>query len=349
MATKRIIIADTDEEYIVSIQHKFIEEFFGKIDLEIITDRQYFKELFMKPQSADILIITDELYDNSILKHRIGKVFILTEKEDLSNLNNEESYIFKYSNIREIFGKIISNSKEILDDIGNGNKKTEIVLVDSANGGAGKTTVALGVCANLARNYKNILYMNTVGINTFQYVLGNNKTIDDSECSIFLDEQSISYENIEHIIQKGEFDYLLPFSKPLASLGIDRCIYNRIVQVIKDSGSYDAIIVDADNGFDEYKVNMMGLADRVVIVLNQNLNSVMATEIMVKNINDINSDKYIFVCNNFDENENNAIKEHSIINSKVENYIGHITNYDRKKCRKIAQETAIKKISYLII
>lgn len=349
MATKRIIIADTDEEYIVSIQHKFIEEFFGKIDLEIITDRQYFEELFMMPQSAEILVIAEELYSNSILKHRIGKVFVLTEKEGLNNPNDEECYIFKYSNIREIFGKIISKSEGVLKEIGNSNKKTKIILVDSANGGAGKTTVALGVCVNLARSYKNILYINTVGINTFQYILGQNKTIDDRDCSIFFDERSISYENIEHVVQKDEFDYLLPFSKPLVSLGINSCIYSKIVQVIKDSGKYDAIIIDADNGFDENKVNMMGLADKVIMVLNQNLNSVMATEIMMKSVNDINSDRYIFVCNNFDENRDNAIKEHLMIDSKVENYIGHITDYDRKKCSGIAQEVAIKKISYLII
>lgn len=349
MTAKRVIIADTDEEYIVSIQHKFIEEFFGKIDLEIITDKQYFEELFKMPQSVDILIITDELYDNSILKHRIGKVFVLTEKKDVNNLSSEEYYIFKYSNIREIFGKIISASEEVLKAIGNSNKKTEIILVDSANGGAGKTTVALGVCVNLAKSYKNILYINAAGINTFQYILGQSKMIDDRECSFFLDEQSISYKNVEDIIQKDEFDYVLPFSKPLVSLGINSCIYSKIVQVIKDSGKYDVIIIDADNGFDENKVNMMGEADKVIMVLNQDLNSVMATEIMMKSINDIDSDRYIFVCNNFDENKDNAIKDHLRVSSKVENYIGYINDYDRKKCSGIAQETAIKKLSYLII
>ena len=94
---------------------------------------------------------------------------------------------------------------------------------------------------------------------------------------------------------------------------------------------------------------MMGVADKVIMVLNQDLNSVMATEIMMKSINDIDSDRYIFVCNNFDENKDNAIKDHLRVSSKVENYIGYINDYDRKKCSGIAQETAIKKLSYLII
>lgn len=44
MARPRIIIADTDVNYILSLQLKFVEEFFEKIDLEIITDRNYFEK-----------------------------------------------------------------------------------------------------------------------------------------------------------------------------------------------------------------------------------------------------------------------------------------------------------------
>ena len=38
MAKPRIIIADTDISYIVPLQLKFVEDFFEKVELEIITD-----------------------------------------------------------------------------------------------------------------------------------------------------------------------------------------------------------------------------------------------------------------------------------------------------------------------
>ena len=44
MAKPRIIIADTNEKYIIPLQQKFVEDFFEKIDLEIITDRAFFEE-----------------------------------------------------------------------------------------------------------------------------------------------------------------------------------------------------------------------------------------------------------------------------------------------------------------
>ena len=81
MARPRIIIADTDVNYILSLQLKFIEEFFEKIDLEIITDRDFFEKTFESPQRAEILIISEDLYDLSIQKHNIGNIFLMTEKK----------------------------------------------------------------------------------------------------------------------------------------------------------------------------------------------------------------------------------------------------------------------------
>ena len=43
MDKPRVVIADTDENYIQSIELKFIEDFFDKVQLEIITDQEYFE------------------------------------------------------------------------------------------------------------------------------------------------------------------------------------------------------------------------------------------------------------------------------------------------------------------
>lgn len=46
MARPRVIVADTDESYVIPLQKKFAELFADKIDLEIITDKDYFNQLF---------------------------------------------------------------------------------------------------------------------------------------------------------------------------------------------------------------------------------------------------------------------------------------------------------------
>ena len=49
VAKPRLIIADTDINYIIPLQAKFAEEFPGEIDLEIITEPAYFEQAFRKP------------------------------------------------------------------------------------------------------------------------------------------------------------------------------------------------------------------------------------------------------------------------------------------------------------
>ena len=49
MAKPRIIIADTDINYIIPLQAKFAEEFPDETELEIITDQSYFEQLFASP------------------------------------------------------------------------------------------------------------------------------------------------------------------------------------------------------------------------------------------------------------------------------------------------------------
>ena len=83
MDKPRVVIADTDENYIQSIELKFIEDFFDKVQLEIITDQEYFERLFMTPQSADILIVSEDLYDMSLQKHNIKNIFVMTEQHGL--------------------------------------------------------------------------------------------------------------------------------------------------------------------------------------------------------------------------------------------------------------------------
>ena len=108
MPRPRVIIADEDSDYIIPLQLKFVKEFFNQIDLEIVTDRQYFLELFSKPQKAEILILSEGLYDSSLQKHNIGCIFVMTEQNEQSGteeLNIDKLY--KYTSVKEIFNEIV--------------------------------------------------------------------------------------------------------------------------------------------------------------------------------------------------------------------------------------------------
>lgn len=352
MAKPRIIIADTDANYIIPLQLKFVEEFFEKVDLEIITEEDYFNELFLTPQRADILIVSEELYDSSIQRHNISHVFLMTEQyEEESTADLLVKRIFKYTSIKEIFNEIIGKSAEALNIQEKIKKETQVILVYSASGGTGKTTVAMGISGCLTQNYKNVLYINAERLQTFQNLLENKSPISTSDIYAKLNNPNDNvYGEIKHIIRKEIFNYLPPFKGALMSLGIKYSVFEKIIMSAKRSNEYDFIVVDADVAFDDEKAQIINLADKVIIVTEQTENAVCATNVLVSNINGINQEKYIFVCNKFRNDIYNALITPKLdIKFPINEYIGNFGENISVNVEMLTKQNSIRKIAFLVM
>ena len=268
MARPKVIIADEDANYIVPLQFKFVTDFFNKIDLEIITDRAYFDDYFSKPQNAEILIVSEELYDSFLQRHNIQNIFVMMEQYDEGGTGElNVNQIFKYTSIKEIFNEIIGKSAGALNVAAVEKKETQIILVTSAAGGVGKTTVAMGVAACLVQNYKRVLYIEAASLQSAQYMLENDTPISSPDIYTKLLNPSDSiYADIKHVIRKEVFSYIPPFKAAIMSVGLSKNIYMDIAVSAKKSGEYDYIVVDTDSVFDEFKADLLNVADKVIFV-----------------------------------------------------------------------------------
>jgi len=352
MAKPRVIIADTDVNYVIPLQFKFVEDFFEKVELEIITEENYFNELFSTPQRADILIISENLYDQSVHRHNISHVFLMTEQyeeEQTADLNVNR--IFKYTSIKEIFNEITGKSAEVLKTTQSGKQETQVILVYSASGGTGKTTIAMGVSASLTKNYKRVLYINAARLQCFQHMLENSTAITAADVYAKLTNATDNiYSEIKHVIRKELFSYLPPFKASLMSLGLQYSVYEKIILSAKKSGEYDFIIVDADVSFDEEKAAILNIADKVLIITKQTLASVLATNILVSNINGSSAEKYSFICNDFEKEDSNALISPNVaLKFTVGDYIEHFKRCEGMKPNELAMESSIQRISFLIM
>lgn len=349
MAKQTIILADTDEKFIASLELKFIEELDDDTELEIITSIDFFNDYFSTPKSAQALVVGDNLYTPDLKRHNIDKIFVLTESNDDGGTEDLEiEKVFKYSSPKEIYKQVVSQGNVGVSS--NAVKKTIVALVYSACGGVGKSTVALAVSEALAKSFNSVLYVNAQRINSFQHMLMNQSVIPNSAVSDFTSSTSDIYPKIKHIIRNEKFDYLPPFSMAISSLGLDFSVYEEIIKSAKATKKYDVIVVDTDTTFDEGKANLITLADKVLIVLEQDRRSVFSTGVLLKNISCNDSGKYFFVCNKFDESADNAILsadvEHNFI---VNEYIKKFENYDSMSLSDMANKPDIQKVSYLII
>lgn len=352
MAKPRIIIADTDVSYIIPLQLKFVEEFFEKVDLEIITDEKCFEEMFSTPQHADILIVSEEMYSKSLQRHNITHIFVMNEQfEEEQTADLKINHIFKYTSIKEIFNEITGKSADVFKSKKGITQETQIVLVYSASGGAGKTTLAMGVSVSLTRNYKRVLYINATRLQAFQYLLDNSSCITSADVYAKLANPTETiYTDIKHVIRKEIFSYLPPFKAALMSLGIQYSVFLEIIKAAKKSGDYDFIVVDADVTFDEDKAELISIADKVLVVTNQSLAAVTATNVLVSNVNGMNSDKYIFICNDFIKEDNNALISPNVtLKFTVSDYVDHFRYYEQMKLDDFSKESSIQRVAFLII
>lgn len=84
-------------------------------------------------------------------------------------------------------------------------------MVTSAAGGVGKTTVAMGVAACLAQNYKRVLYINAAHLQAYHHMLDNHSVIATSDVYTRLATSTQDvYAELKHVIRKETFSYLPP-------------------------------------------------------------------------------------------------------------------------------------------
>lgn len=352
MGKPRIILADSDFNYVIPLQYKFISEYFDRIDLEIISSKAYFDKLFSTPQQADILIVSEDMYSNSLPRHNIGKIFLMTEQQEDEQTSNLHVYpIFKYTSVKEIFNEITSTCAGVLQVMTNNEQNPQIVLVYSACGGTGKTTVAMGMCAGLTRNHRRVLYINADHLQTFQHMMDNSSPISGADVySTLLKNERDPFLVLCHTIRKEYFNYLPPFKSSLMALSLKYDIFEKIARAAKESGDYDFIVVDADPSFDAEKAKLFGIADKILLVTTQSRAAVCATNTLAANINDISSDKYIFVCNNFHKDMDNAMIHPDLdIRFTINEYIDHIPHISQLRCDEFAKINSIQKMSMLVI
>lgn len=350
MQKVRIIIADMDENYIMPLKLKFIQDFFDKIDLEIITDRGYFIDFFNKSQNADILIVSEELYDLSIQRHAFSKVFVLVERYEAPDVSESNVIsLLKYTSIEVIFKEIVNKSYPLLDN-GIQEKKSQIIVVTSASGSLGKTTIAMGISAALEKNYKRVLYINADRLQSFQHMLEDAGSLVTTDIfSKLVTTTQDTYFEIKDFVRKEIFSYLPPFKSSLLSLGLEYSIFEKIANSAKRSEEFDFIIIDAEETFDEEKTSLLNIADKVVVVINQGRASVLAANLFVSNVNGIDADKYVFVCNDFDGQKNNAIQsKDAFLKFSVNEYVGHFSDYDKMLPDDFANDRAIQKVAFLV-
>lgn len=302
-----LVFIDLDEAYVTALERKFVEVLGEHADISIITDMCYFSEYFSIPRDIDILVVNEQLYDNSLANHNISLTYILTENQPQDNPDSKLNFIYKYTSVQEIFNQISSNA--IIKDVIGKALETQggLFLMHSPLGGVGTTTLSLGAAIILKKMGYRVLYISMENMQSFVTYINNQSTLPDKFEENIIKANSNTYENIKNNIIKEEIDYLQPFSKPLSMLGIREDNYIELIKSIRASGDYDYIVIDTDSYFSKELLYVMGEADRIFLITNQSKKACLLLEKFSKSIATVSAEKFLIICNKYCEDSPNEL------------------------------------------
>ncbi len=346
-----IILADTEEAYISSLEARFIEELFHKMDLEIITDAEYFQETFNHPRNAKILIVSEALYHPLLKNHSVEHIFVLTEQPQAEEAYEQNVHrIFKYKSVKEIFNEVMYVSSNDFLGERNVEKETQVILVYSPVGGVGKTVTALGLSASLSAGFKKVLYLDAEHIQSFQYFFTSGDVVSNDIYRELARMDTGIYERIRPFIKNEVFDYLPPFRAALSSLNLRFSCFQELVKGIKATREYDFIILDTDSVFDDDKAELIKLADKVLLLITQDRCSTAKMTGLLCNLNCSDSEKYLFICNKYQKDvENELLTEERKNRMIISEYLEQIPNCEQLMVQTMKEITGFQKLAYLFI
>lgn len=298
MENIKIVVADTDEEYLAPLEYKLAEEWNDKGDIEVITSLKYFNEYFSQPRDIFILIINEYLYSEKIRKQNCGHIFILREDEDFQDERQERgncTSLYKYSSVKEIYSRISGTIR--LESTGQATEHTRIYMTYATRGGSGKTLLSLGLSQALKALGNKVLYVCGEDFQDFSVYLENCQGFCSGRFAYSLATQSpgIRQELLPEV-DTQVFDYIRPMEKAPATCQIKGGDYGAFLDVLKNSRLYDVIVFEASTGFSPEKLKLFSMADKVVVFFTPERASLCQLDVFLKSIRR-DDDKLMLVCN----------------------------------------------------
>ncbi len=321
MSEYTIVLADKDDEFLATLELRLQERFGDKVHIQTYSDPEHFHLFFLQPRIVDMLIVSDEWYSADLERHTIHTLIRLAETQGMEDEPTDVGLVlYKYAGMKEIFHELSICMSTRLD--GNAEQAGKMVCVYSACGGAGTTTVALGLASALARAQKTVLYLGTESLQSAPLPLSEQKALLDSRfANAMLSQDEALPELVAEAREHCGFDFLPSFDHSIATYGLTLKHFELLAERLRDSNSYQYIIIDCSSEFTAEKSMLISKCDHTLVVTEQSLAACQKTKALLRDINVHASERFFFVCNKFRPGRKNFLKDTLLGKVSIQEYI----------------------------
>lgn len=239
------------------------------------------------------------------------------------------------------------NSMPVEREIRREEKRTKLLMVHSASGGTGKTTIALGLSNILAFEGVRVLYICTSSYQSFNNLLQDKVRIKSSNIA--------ACENLDDLngyLGHAAFDYIPEIRRNGLSdkSGISSRRYINIIEMVLNSGRYDLVIVDTESTINNLNRYLIEKSDQVIMVTKQSGIEYGGTVRFAEMIRNVAAGKVIYVINDYDKYSFDASGESGGFDRvDISDYIEHFRNIDALYCTDLSKCPELVKLAGKII
>lgn len=350
MGKPLVVLADSDEKYVLVLECRLLEALDDIADIEVISDEECFQEFVSFPHDIEAMVVSEQFSGPRLAGLNIEHLYVLAEEEDSAQadaFDPPSSRLFKYSAPELVCSKVLNECVNLRKH--ETVQKTSVVLCHTPVGGAGTTTVALALASAFNAMYKRVLYVDAEHVQSFASFLSSGSIAGtDMARDMSRSGGDVFTNMLGHLANDG-FDYVPPLRSGLAGCGVEFSFYERFIASARASGRYDYIVVDTDERLDESKTRLLGLADSILVPVTQDVHALHKVMKLFDNIDGSDKDRYHFVCNKYRQDEDNAFSSEmggAIV--VLDGYVEYDPSMPDMDAHALGQVAALKKLAYAL-
>lgn len=307
MRMKKIVIVDTDEEFLSRLEIKFAREWEDRAQIEGISSLRYLNQYFEEPKSLDILVINEYLYNEKIARHPCQELFLLAEEEKAEAKGKQ--YIYKYTGVAELYGKIKKQLR--LRKEQKRGEYIRITAICSVSGGCGKTLTALGLSAELAKE-KKTLYLSAETLQDFSVYLDETRSLPEAFCQAWAVQEPRLLEQMNAAVGGEEFFYLLPMERSAVSYHLTAVHYLWLLDLFKGMKVYQEIVIELPCGLQAEMTELLERADHILLLASQEETAFRKLSQFRRSVS-LPEEKTMLLCGRYRADRENFLKGENVV------------------------------------
>ena len=272
MRKLNLVIADSDENYINSLENYLMVHYSKRFDVYTFTTSEYLTAfLDSNEKRTDILLYCPHIFSVPVSLQKTVVSIAFVDNILSGTLDNSTS-VYKFQHTEKLISDILRIYSNNGGDniIFSGQKNTLTAAVFSSAGGAGKSSIAVGCSVMCARRGMKVFYLNLENVPSTTLYFKGNAEENFSNIIYYLKDRkhnlSMMLEGARSVDPDSKVNYFLPPDNILDMQELEPDELERLIRQIQTSAQYDAVFIDMAGGLSLLNSVVLKICDAIIQV-----------------------------------------------------------------------------------